>query len=91
MTNLEKLAANLTKEMRRTVRVNQEVVLDLGRMAEVWRDGVRVLDLIPDSLRKTVPYGSYAILNGVALYSGDRVVVAWVGSDPVVLGRLVST
>lgn len=91
MNNLERLGNTLAKEMRKTVQGNKDLIMDLGRIVKVRRNGVWVLDLISDNLRQTIPQGSYSVLNGIALYDGDRVVVAWAGNEPVVLGRLVST
>lgn len=91
MTALEQLGATLAKEMQRTAQANQVLGFDRGNMVKVYRNGTYVLDLISDGLRQTIPYGSYSILNGAALYDGDRVAVAWFDNDPVVLGRLVST
>jgi len=91
MNALDRLGATLAKEMKKTVQANRGLGFDRGRMKEVLRDGDRVLDLLSDLLRQPIPYGSYSVLNGVTLHDGDRVMLAWIGSDPVILGRLVST
>lgn len=88
MNNMDRLGAVLAKRMQQTAKGYQPLGIELGRMKSVYRDGVWVLDLISDRLRQTVPYGSYNKLSGVTLYDGDRVVVAWLDSDPVILGRL---
>ena len=91
MNNLERLGNTLAKEMRKTVRSGKGLTMDLGRIVKVRRNGVWVYDLISDSLRQTIPQGSYSVLNGAAFSGGERVVIAWVDNEPVVLGQLVST
>lgn len=91
MNNMDKLGEILARQMKKTVRANRELGMELGKIQSAWRDGREVLDLVSDSLRQTIPQGSYSTLSGVSLYPGDRVVVAWLGYEPVVLGTLVST
>ena len=91
MKNVDRLGSILAKQMQKTVQANRTLGLELGRIKETRREGVLVLDLISDSLRQTIPQGGYSTLSGVSLSDGDRVVVAWLGYEPVVLGRLVST
>lgn len=91
MKNMDRLGSILAKQMQKTVQANRPLGLEMGRIKETRRDGVLVLDLISDSLRQTIPQGGYSTLGGVSLRDGDRVVVAWLGFEPVVLGRLVST
>lgn len=69
----------------------------MGQMAET--DSIidfgtikRNLALVPDGYDDIViPKGSYSIMRNGEYWSpssGDRVVIAWVGSEIVVLGRL---
>lgn len=91
MNNMDRLGAVLAKRMQRTAEGNKGLGLELGRIKETRREGVDVLDLVSDSLRQTIPQGSYSKLAGVTLTDGARVVVVWLGHEPVVLGRLAST
>ena len=89
--NTDRLCAALTRQMTRSAKSNQPMGPELGRIIRVYREGRYVLDLISDSLRKTIPQGSYSTLGGLRLEGGDRVVVVWIGNEPVVLGTLVSS
>ena len=87
----DRMCAALTRRMQQTAKAGQPMGMDLGQIVETYRDGVLVRDLTPDGLRKTIPQGSYSTLGALYLENGDRVVVAWIGNEPVVLGRLTST
>lgn len=88
MTNLDRVAGILAQRMQQTAKANCPTGLELGTMTEVTREGMLVLDLISDKLRQAIPCGSYSVLTGVELADGDRVVVAWIGHEPVVLGAI---
>ena len=87
----DRLCAALARQMTRSAKGNLPMGPELGQIVRAYRDGRYVLDLIPDSLRKTIPQGSYSTLDSPLLEGGDRVVVLWVGNEPVVLGRLTAT
>lgn len=89
--NTDRLCAALTRQMTRSARSNQPMGPELGQIVQAYRDGRYVLDLVPDSLRKTIPQGGYSTLGSPQLEDGDRVIVLWIGNEPVVLGRLEST
>lgn len=81
----DRLVAALTHRMQQTSRAGQPMGLDLGQITD------RKLTLTTDRIRSPIPRGSYSTLGPLSLEAGDRVVVAWVGNEPIVLGRLVST
>lgn len=85
MNNMEKLAGLMVHQMRSVAGAQQPMLLDRGRIID------RKLTLVTDGLRSNIPRGSYSTLGSMTLYPGDRVVVAWLGNEPVILGRLVST
>ena len=91
MTELERLGATLTRQIKKTAQANQPPGLDLGRAREVWRNDRCVYDLTSDRLRDNIPFGSYSVLNGAALSDGARVLIAWVDNEPIVLGRVYGT
>ena len=85
MTNVEKLVALIISQMQTTAGANRPMLLDFGRIAD------RKLTLITDGIRSDIPRGSYSTLGALHLEPGDRVVVAWIGNEPVILGHLVGT
>lgn len=47
--------------------------------------------LVPDGLNLVIPRGDYSVMRhneALDLDGGDRVVVAWIDSEPVVLGKI---
>ena len=80
--NTDRLCAALTRQMTRSAKGNQTLFLELGTIN-------RRKELIPDSLRKPIPYGQY-LYNRQAGFQEepdtteeDRVLVAWVGNEAV--------
>lgn len=82
MTGMEKLGSLLTAEVQKTISANQNPVLEFGSITDDR------LTLFPDSLRKSITFDSYTVLNHQYLENGDRVLLAWVGQEPVVLGTI---
>ncbi len=79
----DRLCAALTERMVRSARENQNLYLEMGTIN-------RRRELIPDSLRKPIPYGQY-MFNQQASFGEDpsepeeRILVAWVGVEPIAL------
>lgn len=79
----DRLCAALTNHMSRTAQANKGLVLEMGVIN-------RRRELIPDSLRKPIPYGQY-MFNRQASFREDetepeeRVLIAWVGVEPIAL------
>lgn len=77
--NMDRLGNVLSSRMLKTTNANSGVAVELG---VVNSD----LSVTPDSLQAAIPQGEYMInllLDGIK--SGDRVLVAWAGNEPVVL------
>ena len=81
-SNVQKLGAVLAQRMCRTARANQPMGVELGSIL----DGS--LTLRPDGLAANIKKQYYSTLGDLALAAGDRVVLAWCGNEPVVLGKL---
>lgn len=78
---MSELAGVLNRRMRETA--GQDVVVDFGT---IGRNGFLTTDIMQKALRR----GSYIVLGHVGdLKDGDRVLVVWVYSDPVVVGKVV--
>lgn len=100
MNYADTLAATLAREMRRTSQANQKTVLDFGTIGtslSLVTDRLRVSipagsysvlrDLRPEG-DPPCEYGGCALHGDPQLTVGDRVLVAWVGNEPVVVGKI---
>ena len=76
---INKLARVLSQRMKR--EGGTETVLDFGT---VRKDKCLVTDTFPVA----IPHGEYCILKNLSLKANDRVLVAWVGSEAVVVGQI---
>ena len=81
MNNIERLGDLLSNRMKETVHGNSSVTAELGTIGSN-------LSLSVTSIRNSIPKGQYmisrnVILNG--LEKGNRVLVVWVGNEPVVI------
>ena len=83
--NAQKLGALLAQRMRQTAQANTPMGVELGSIL----DGS--LTLRPDGLAADIPRREYSTLGEPELEAGDRVLVAWCGNEPVVLGKIVKT
>lgn len=79
MNNIQRLGDTLSKRMAKTARAAVGVYTDMGTIN--YNNS-----LTPDSLNVPIPQGDYLISEGADPQPDDRVLVAWVGSQPVVVG-----
>jgi hypothetical protein len=77
--NIERLGNVIMKRMAKTVADNDGVAVEMGTINSN-------MTLTPDSLQVDIPQGDYLIQSGISIDPGDRVLIAWADSEPVVLG-----
>ena len=98
--NMQRLGSTLSRRMKATAGAAVPTTLELGSIGSN-------MSLITDSLRATIPRGQYMVnlmLTGYktvdgkdlpaslrSLSSGDRVLVAWCGNEPVVIAIVTSS
>lgn len=80
MNNIQRLGDTLSKRMAKTARAAVGVYTDFGTINYN-------LSLTPDSLNVPIPQGDYLLAEGAAPKSDDRVLIAWCGNEPIVLGK----
>ncbi len=84
MTNIEKLGMLLNGRMCDLSQAGSPLFLELGT--------IKGTSLLADSFQDVIPAGSYMINAGIRkITSGDRVLVAWCGAEPIVVCRLKSS
>lgn len=84
--NTQRLGNLLSDGMKRTVRANQSVTLELGSINSD-------LSLKTDSLTGNIRPSDYMVDNrfkASPLLPGDRVLVAWAGGEPVIVAVVVA-
>lgn len=77
--NIQRLGNTLVSRMTRTADAAVGVYTDLGTINYN-------MSLTPDSLNEPIPSGDYLISEGADPQPNDRVVIAWCGNEPVVIG-----
>lgn len=98
MNPIEELGKTLTSHMRQVVRANSGISIELGKICPE-------MELCVDSLGSInkIPKGEYMIskhlqlpetympdeLRGLKI--GDRVLVAWAGTEPIVVDIVISS
>lgn len=81
MNNIERLGDLISSQMKRTVEGNSSVIAELGTIGK--NKSLKVT-----SIRNSIPKGQYMItktLSEKGISNGDRVLVIWVGYEPVVI------
>lgn len=88
--NMKRLGATLSNRMKRTANGAVPTAIELGVVNPN-------LSITTDSLQASIPKGDYMINLMFAggefrgLQSGDRILVAWCGNEPVVVAIVVSS
>lgn len=76
-SNIQKLGNQLAERMKRTAGAAVPVFAELGTINTN-------LSLTTDGLSTPIPASDYMTPSGVTLTAGDRVLVIWIGSNPVI-------
>ena len=79
--NIQRLGETLAKRMTRTANAAVQITTELAMINDN-------MSMTPDSLQVAIPEGDYLKLQGLSLNAGDRVLIAWCGNEPVVLGAV---
>lgn len=79
MNNIQRLGDTLSQRMAKAAKAAVGVYTDLGTIN--YNNS-----LTPDSLNVPIPQGDYLIAAGASPQPGDRVLIAWCGNEPVVVG-----
>lgn len=79
MNNIQRLGDILSSRMAKASKAAVGVYTDLGIIN--YNNS-----LTPDSLNVPIPQGDYLIAKGADPKPGDRVLIAWCGNEPVVVG-----
>ena len=82
--NIQRLGNMLTERMLKTANAAVGVYTEMGIINEN-------MTLTPDSLQADIPQEDYLIQAGQKVQSGDRVLIAWAGSNPIVIGPAAET
>lgn len=77
--NIQRLGESLSKRMIKTANAAVGIYTELATIGTG-------LTLTPDSIQAAIPQGDYLITAGQKLQPGDRVLVAWCGNKPVIVG-----
>lgn len=85
-SNMQRLGNVLINRMRKTSTAAVPIAVELGSIHDN-------LSLTTDTLPVPIPKGDYMVSKTMtgALQSGDRVLVAWCGNEPVVVAVVVSS
>ena len=83
MNNIQRLGDILSKRMAKAANAAVGVYTDLGTINYN-------MSLTPDSLNVPIPQGDYLIAEGADPQPDDRVLVIWVGNQPVVVGPVAA-
>ncbi len=76
--NIQRLGESLVARMQKTANAASSIQTELGIITSN-------MSLIPDSLQAAIPKGDYMISAGQNPQPGDRVLLAWGGSEPVII------
>lgn len=76
--NIQRLGESLVARMQKTANAANSIQTELGIITDN-------LSLIPDSLQAPIPTGDYMVSAGQDPQPGDRVLLAWCGSEPVII------
>jgi hypothetical protein len=76
--NIQRLGESLVARMQKTANAASSIQTELGIINSN-------MSLIPDSLQAAIPKGDYMISAGQDPKPGDRVLLAWCGSEPVII------
>ena len=82
--NIQRLGESLVARMQKTANASASIQTELGIMTEN-------LSLIPDSLQAAIPQGDYMVSAGQDPQPGERVLMAWCGSEPVIIASASTT
>lgn len=82
MNQLTALAELLSERIQTALKAGNSILLELGRMQNDF-------SLTADSLKDSIPKGDYLLSLSLTesprnIKPGDRVLVAWVGGQPIV-------
>lgn len=77
--NIQRLGETLASRMAKTANAAVTVAVEFATVNEN-------MSLTPDSLQVAIPQGDYLITAGQDPQKGDRVLIAWCGNDPVIVG-----
>lgn len=77
--NIQRLGETLAARMKKTAKAAVNIVTEYGTINQN-------MTLTPDSLQVEIPRGDYMITSGQNPQPGQRVTIAWVGNDPVIIG-----
>lgn len=85
MNNIERLGDLLSNQMKRTAEGNSSVFAELGTIGS--NKSLKVT-----SIRNLIPKGQYMITKTAKdATKGDRVLVVWVGYEPIVVDIVSSS
>ena len=87
--SIEALGKLMNSQMKRILKGNKDIALELGSIGPYMALNV-------SSLGNAIPKGDYMMSlhlkeGARALQPGDRVLVAWVGTEPIVVDIIVSS
>lgn len=79
-SNLEKLGSTLLGQMKRMNSSNAKTAVELASIKKGF-------SLAPDDSPGPIPKGEYSVCGNVSekLKAGDRVLIVWCGTEPVVV------
>lgn len=83
-SNIQRLGDTLSSRMKKTANAAVPIALELG---SIRGD----LSLTTDSLPAMIPKGQYMVNLALNVASGDRVLVAWCGNEPIVVAVVGSS
>lgn len=79
MNNIQRLGETLAKRMTKTANAAVDITAEYATINDNN-------SLTPDSLQVAIPEEEYIVLQDQTFNAGERVLIVWVGSDPVVIG-----
>ena len=77
--NIQRLGETITKRMLKTANAAVTIDTEFATYNENKT-------LTPDSLQVQIPQGEYLITAGQKPEPGSRVLIAWAGNEPVIIG-----
>ena len=80
-SNIQRLGETLAARMSKTAKATAGIAVELATINDN-------MSMTPDSLQVAIPEGEYMHIQGDQLQAGDRVLLAWCGSEPVVIGAV---
>lgn len=89
MNAIEDLGKTLTSQMQRVMKANNGIAIELGT---IRNNRALSVDSLGSGIQ--IPRGDYMIsgrLKNTTLYAGTRVLVAWAGTEPIVVDTVTSS